>query len=115
EYLKKKIAARTSAMPAMAENSLTPTSCSQSNPAHGATQVGRADGAGGRSGTSAVGRGGAITGGSAPGGAAGGRGGAAAAGRSRGGSGTTGFDAGAWTGGVTRGGGCSVAAARSVC
>ncbi len=42
EYLKKKIAARTSAMPAMAENSLTPTSCSQSKPAHGAAGAGRA-------------------------------------------------------------------------
>jgi hypothetical protein len=31
EYLRKKIAASTSAMPATAENSLTPTSCSQSN------------------------------------------------------------------------------------
>src|SRR5438128_1300210 len=31
EYLRKKMAASTSAMPAMAENSLTPTSCSQSN------------------------------------------------------------------------------------
>src|SRR6185295_5763642 len=31
EYLRKKMAASTSAMPATAENSLTPTSCSQSN------------------------------------------------------------------------------------
>ena len=103
EYLKKKIAARTSATPAMAENSLTPTSCSQSKPAHGAVHAGRAGITGGTAETVAAGGlGGAMTGGNAPGGAAVGRGTAgvgAWTGRSRGGSGATGLAGGAWAGG----------------
>src|SRR5688572_31996223 len=60
-YLKKKIAASTSAMPAMAEKSLTPTSCSQSKLAHG--DDGGAGGAGSCGGTRAApGAGGGGTG-----------------------------------------------------